>query len=139
MLSTLVIVALQDSRKVFSFLLTTDCVSLNFFQVVGRGWPFLSFWPIIFSFSPGRRFEILLSLVPGRVFFLFFFLVPWMLVDIRLVNIYIYIYIYIYACVCARALTRVCVCVWSTLSEKDSKKAGLKNAGLKKDRNSFQK
>ena len=48
----------------------------------------------IFSFSPGRWFEIFLSLVPG-VFFSFF-LVPWMLVDIRLVNIYIYIYIYIY-------------------------------------------
>ena len=42
-LSTFVIVALQDSRKVFSFLLTTDSVSLDFFQGVERGWPFLSF------------------------------------------------------------------------------------------------
>ena len=55
-------------RKVFSFLLTTDCVSLDFFSRGGRGWPFLSFWPIIFSFSPGRWFEILLSL-PGGFFF----------------------------------------------------------------------
>ena len=93
MLSTLVIVALQDSQKVLVFFWPTDCVSLDFFRGVGRDWPFLSFWPIIFSFSPGRWFEILLSLVPSGGVFYFFFLVPWMLVDIRLVYIYIYIYI----------------------------------------------
>ena len=99
-MSTFVIVALQDSRKVFVFLWPSDCVSLDFFQGVGRGWPFLSFWPIIFSFSPRRWFVMRSSLAPGGFFFRFFFLVPWMLVDIRLV------YIYIYMCVC------VCVCVW---------------------------
>ena len=64
---------------------------------------FFLFDPQIFSFFPGRWFEILFSLVPGQGFC--FFLVPWILVDIRLVNIYIYIYIYICVCVC------VCVCV----------------------------
>ena len=70
-------------------------IYIDFFQGVWRGWPFLSFRPIIFfTFSPGRWFEILLSLVPGGDFFLFsFFLVPWMLVDIRLLYIYIYIQI----------------------------------------------
>ena len=47
---------------------------------------------MIFSFPLGQWFEILLSIIPDG----FFFLVLWMLVDIRLVNIYIYIYIYIY-------------------------------------------
>ena len=94
-LSTFVIVALQDSRKVFSFLLTTDCVSLDFFQGVGRGWPFLSFWPIIFLFPPGSdsRYFYLLFLA-GFFFFGGGGLVPWMLVDIRLVYVYIYIYIW---------------------------------------------
>ena len=94
-LSTLVIVALQDSRKVLGFLLTNWLrIPWFFFQGVWRGWPFLSFWPIIFfSFSPRLWFEILLSLVPGRFFFFLFFLVVWMLVDIRLVNICI-LYIY---------------------------------------------
>ena len=94
MLSNLVIVALQDSQKVLVFFWPTDCVSLDFFQGVWRGWPFLSFWPIIFFlFPPGgdSRYFYLLFLAG---FFNFFFLVPWMLVDIRLIYIYIYIYIY---------------------------------------------
>ena len=128
MLSTLVIVALQCLRKVLVFFWPTDCVSLDFFQGVWRGWRFLSFCPIIFFlFSPGgdSRYFYLLFLA---VFFFSFFLVPWMLVDIRLVYIYIYIhthththicvcvywgyffftkiYIYIYMCVCE------CVCVY---------------------------
>ena len=101
MLSTLVILALQHSQRVFWFSFNHWLRTPWFFQGVGRGWTFLSFLPKkLFSFSPGRWFEILLSLVPGQGF-LNFFLVPWILVDIRLV----YIYIYIYVCVC------VCMCV----------------------------
>ena len=94
-LSTLVIVVLQCSQKVLVFFWPTDCISLDFFQGVCRSWPFLSFWPIIFFlFPPGgdSRYFYLLFLEG----FFSFFLVLWMLVDIRLVNIYIYIYIYIY-------------------------------------------
>ena len=72
MLRTLVIVALQDSRKVLVFFWPTDCVSLDFFQGVGRGWPFLSFWPIIFFlFPPGgdSRYFYLLFLVGFFSFF----------------------------------------------------------------------
>ena len=108
MLNTLVIVALQDSRKVLVFFWPTDCISLDiffffffFFFFFPRGLTRLAFSFFltynIFSFSPGRWFEILLSLVPGVFFCFVFFLVPWMLVDIRLVNIYLCIYfIYIY-------------------------------------------
>ena len=105
MLNTFVIVALQDSWKVLVFFWPTDCVSLR------RGWPFLSFWPIIISFFPRAVIRDIFICCSWWGFFRFFFLVPWMLVDIRLVYIYIYIYIfiyiylYIYMCVC------VCVCV----------------------------
>ena len=95
MLSTLVIVALQCLRKVLVFFWPTDCISLDFFQGVGRSWPFLSFWPIIFFFFfPWAVIRDILISSSWRFFFSFL-LVPWMLVDIRLVNIYIYIYIYI--------------------------------------------
>ena len=95
MLRTLVIVALQCSRKILVFFWPTDCISLDFLRDVTRlAFSFFLSYNI-FSFSPGRWFEIFLSLVPGGFFFSIF-LVPWMLVDIRLVYIYIYIYIYIY-------------------------------------------
>ena len=90
-LSTFVIVVLQDLRKGFSFLLTNWLHVPWFFSRGRLKLAFSFFLTYNFSFSSGWWFEILLSLVPGGFFF-FFFLVPWMLVDIRLVYIYIYIY-----------------------------------------------
>ena len=97
MLSTLVIVALQDSRRVFWFSFD-HWLRIPWFFSRGRtrlAFSFFFFDPKLFSFCPGRWFGILFSLVPGQGFFCFF-LVPWILVDIRLVNIHIYIYIYTY-------------------------------------------
>ena len=66
-----------------------------FFQGVGRGWSFLSFWPIIFFFSPWAviRDTFISCSWQG---FICLFLVRWTLVDIRLVNTHTHIYIYIY-------------------------------------------
>ena len=90
MLSTFVIVALQDLRKVFSFL-KTDCVYLDFFS---RGRTMLAFSFFLtdnfFFFPPGgdSRYFYLLFLA---VFFFHFFSGTVNAVDIRLVNIYIYL------------------------------------------------
>ena len=89
-LSTLVIVALQCSRKVSVFFWPTDCISLDFFQGVWRGWPFLSFWPIIFFlFPPGgdSRYSYLL--------FLAFFFSGTVNAGRYQISKYIYIYIHI--------------------------------------------
>ena len=65
----------QCSWKVLVFFWPTDCISLDFFHGVWRGWPFLSFWPIIFFlFAPGgdSRYSYLLFLAGFCFFFLFF-------------------------------------------------------------------
>ena len=73
MVSTLVIVALQDSRRVFGFLLTTDCVSLDFFSR-GRTRLAFSFFltPNFFLFPLGGDSRYFFLLFLARVFFLFF-------------------------------------------------------------------
>ena len=100
MLSTLVIVALQHSRRVFWF---------SFDHWLSAPWFFSrSRTRLVFSFFFTQKtfFFFLWAMIrdifiscswPG--FFFVFFLVPWILVDIRLLNIYIYIYIYIYICI----------------------------------------
>ena len=105
MLSTFVIVALQDSRKVFSFLLT-NWLRIPWFFSRGRTRLAFSFFLTynFFSFFPRAMIRDTFISCSWRGFFRFFFLVPWMLVDIRLVNIYIYsllISIYLYVCMYA--------------------------------------
>ena len=93
MLSTFVIVALQDSRKVFSFLLTNWLRIPWFFSRGLTRLAFSFFLTYNFFFFPRAVIrDTLISCSWGGFFVFFFFLVPWMLVDIRLVNIYIYIY-----------------------------------------------
>ena len=99
MLSTLVIVALQRSRRVFWF---------SFGHWLSTPWFFFKESDevgLFFFFLPQKTFFFFLWTVIRDIFifiscswpgFFCFFLVPWILVDIRLVNIYIYIYIYIY-------------------------------------------
>ena len=96
MLSTLVIIALQYSRRVFWFsfghwLSTTWFFSRSRTRLVFS----FVFTQKTFSFSSGQLIrDIFISCSWPGVFC--FFLVPWILVDNWLVNIYIYIYIYIY-------------------------------------------
>ena len=93
MLSTLVIIALQYSRRVFWFSFGHWLCTPWFFSRTRTRWSFL-------SFSPQKTFFFFLWTVIRDIFFscswpgvFCFFLVPWMLVDGWLVNIYIYIYI----------------------------------------------
>ena len=96
MLSTLVIVALQHSRRVFWF---------SFDHWVSTPWFFSrSRTRLVFSFFfTQKTFFFFLWAVIRDIFisgswpgFFCFFLVPWILVDIRLVNIYTNIYLFIY-------------------------------------------
>ena len=96
MLSTLVIVALPHSRRVFWF---------SFGHWLSTPWFFSrSRTRLVFSlFFTQKTFFFFLWTVIRDIFiscswpgFFCFFLVPWILVDIRLVYIYIYIYICIY-------------------------------------------
>ena len=90
MLNTLVIVALQDSRKVFSFLLTNWLRIPWFFSRGRTRLAFSFFLTYNFFFFPWSVIRDTFIFCSWQVFF---FLVPWILVDIRLVNIYIHIYI----------------------------------------------
>ena len=95
MLSTLVIIALQYSQRVFWF---------SFGHWLCTPWFFSrSRTRLVFSFFfTQKTFFFFLWTVIRDIFFscswpgvFCFFLVPWILVDNWLVNIYIYIYIYI--------------------------------------------
>ena len=97
MLSTLIIVALQDSRKVFSFLLT-NWLRIPWFFSRGRTRLAFSFF-LTYNFLFFPRAVIRDTFISTWRFFFVFFLVPWMLVDIRLV-IYISIYIVIHRQTC---------------------------------------
>ena len=94
MLSTLVIVALQHSRRVFWFSFDHWLSPPWFFSRTRTRLVFSFFFTqkTFFFFLWAVIWDIFISCSwPG---FFCFFLVPWILVDIRLVNIYIYIYIY---------------------------------------------
>ena len=118
MLSTLVIVALQHSGRVFWF---------SFDHWLSTPWFFSrSRTRLVFSFFFTQKtfFFFLWAVIrdifiscswPG--FFLGFFLVPWILVDIRLVNT-IYIYIYIDN-LCVYFVSCVDVCMQCLLFDKD--------------------
>ena len=87
MLSTLVIVALQNSRRVFWFSFGHWPSTPWFFSRSRTRWSFLSFLPKkLFSFFLWTVIRDILALVMDQGFF-GFFLVPWILVDSRLVNI----------------------------------------------------
>ena len=96
MLSTLVIVALQHSRRVFWFSFDHW---LRIPWLFSRGWTRLAFSFFLtqnFFFSPWAVIRDTFFSCSWPGIFLFFS-VPWILVDIRLVYIYIYIYIRVYS------------------------------------------
>ena len=73
MLSTFVIVALQDSRKVFSFLLTTDCVSIDFLKGSdGVGFFFLFDLYFFFLLLGGDSRYIYFLFLAGFFFFFWY-------------------------------------------------------------------
>ena len=96
MLNTLVIIALQQSRRVFWFSFDYWLRTPWFFSRSRTTLAFSSFFTqktfFLFPLGGDSRYFYLLLLTS----FFLVFPIPWILVDIRLVNIYIYIYILAY-------------------------------------------